>query len=107
VPDSFDGVVVLLGDMPRVTAGHIDGLIAAFGSDARVPIVVPLHEGRHGNPVLWPADLFPKLLQLEGDSGAKRLIAAHPARVVEVDLGTDAIFADVDTPEALAQMRGS
>ena len=46
------------------------------------------------------------MLQLDGDAGAKRLLAAHADRVREVDLGTDAIFADVDTPEALAELRG-
>jgi molybdenum cofactor cytidylyltransferase len=45
------------------------------------------------------------LLQLDGDAGAKRLIAAHTAQVREVALGTTAIFADIDTPEALAALR--
>ena len=45
------------------------------------------------------------MLQLDGDAGARRLLAAHADRVREVDLGTDAIFADVDTPEALAKVR--
>ena len=49
---------------------------------------------------------FAEMLQLEGDAGARRLLAAHADDVREVDLGTDAIFADVDTPEALAQLRG-
>jgi CTP:molybdopterin cytidylyltransferase MocA len=47
------------------------------------------------------------MLALEGDAGAKRLLAANTACVREVDLGTDAIFLDVDTAEALAQLRGS
>ena len=48
---------------------------------------------------------FPELLQLDGDAGAKRLIGTHAQHVREVDLATDAIFADVDTPEALARVR--
>jgi molybdenum cofactor cytidylyltransferase len=47
------------------------------------------------------------MLQLEGDVGARQLLIAHADNVREVDLGTDAIFVDVDTPEALAQIRGS
>jgi molybdenum cofactor cytidylyltransferase len=46
------------------------------------------------------------MLQLGGDAGAKRLMATHADAVREVDLGTDAIFADVDTPQELAQVRG-
>ena len=45
------------------------------------------------------------MLQLEGDAGASRLLAAHADRVRGIDLGTDAIYADVDTPEALAELR--
>ena len=63
------------------------------------------HAGKRGNPVLWPRACFAQMLLLEGDAGAKRLLATHADRVREVDLGTDAIFADVDTPEALAELR--
>ena len=104
VPVACDGALILLGDMPRVTPQHIDGLIAAFAAAADA-VVVPVHEGRQGNPVLWPRRYFAELLQLQGDAGARRLIAEHRGRVREVQVGSDAIFADVDTPEALAEIR--
>jgi molybdenum cofactor cytidylyltransferase len=104
-PSSASGVLVLLGDMPRITSGHIDQLIAAFDAADGQAIIVPMHEGRRGNPVLWPKAFFAEMLQLEGDSGAKRLLGLHAGSVREVDLGTDAIFADIDTPEALAKLR--
>lgn len=103
LPPSCEGALILLGDMPQIAPDHLDRLIAALAADA---IMVPVREGRQGNPVLWPATYFPELLQLDGDAGAKRLIATHAAHVREVDLGTDAIFADIDTPEALAALRG-
>ena len=105
LPASADGALVLLGDMPRIESGHIDGLIAAFAEAEGDAIVVPTHEGRRGNPVLWPSAYFAEMLQLDGDAGAKRLMAAHAGDVREVDLGTDAIFIDVDTPDALAKLR--
>jgi len=102
VPEACAGALVVLGDMPQIAACHLDRLIAEF-----VPgtIVVPVHKGKQGNPVLWPRSHFPKLLQLEGDAGAKRLIAAHRAQVREVEMETAAIFADVDTPEELRRLR--
>ena len=99
---SCEGALILLGDMPKVAPEHLDGLIAAFAPDR---IVVPVHAGKQGNPVLWPAKYFPELLQLDGDTGAKRLIGVHADQLREVDLGTDAIFADIDTPGALAALR--
>jgi molybdenum cofactor cytidylyltransferase len=105
VPGTADGALVLLGDMPRIGSDHIDRLIAAFAEAQGRAIVVPTYQGRRGNPVLWPSALFAEMLQLEGDAGAKRLLSVHAERLREVDLGTDAIFADIDTPEALAQLR--
>jgi molybdenum cofactor cytidylyltransferase len=102
LPSACNGALILLGDMPHITSAHLDLLIAAHARDA---IVVPVHTGRQGNPVLWPVKYFPELLLLEGDTGAKRLIAAHAAQVREIDLETTAIFADVDTPEALTDLR--
>ena len=106
VPEAAGGGLVLLGDMPQITAAHLGHLIAAFAEDRGNSIIVPTHAGKRGNPVLWPRTYFAEMLQLEGDAGARRLLAAHASRVREVDVGTDAIFADVDTPEALAELRG-
>ncbi len=104
VPADCDGALILLGDMPGITAEHVDRLVDAF-AEAPDAIVVPVHEGRQGNPVIWPRRYFPELLQLEGDAGAKRLIAAQRDDVREVELRTTGIFADIDTPEELARIR--
>jgi molybdenum cofactor cytidylyltransferase len=104
VPAGCDGALVLLGDMPRLRAEHLDRLVDALSAAAEA-IIVPVQEGRQGNPVLWPRRYFPQLLQLEGDAGAKRLITAHGEHVCEVEIDSDAIFADVDTPQALARIR--
>ncbi|HEX6000741.1 MAG TPA: nucleotidyltransferase family protein [Hyphomicrobiaceae bacterium] len=106
VPTDCDGAMILLGDMPRLAATYLNTLADAFAASPD-SIIVPVHEGRQGNPVLWPRRYFPELLRLDGDAGAKRLMAAHREDVREVELATDGIFIDVDTPEALAQMRNS
>jgi molybdenum cofactor cytidylyltransferase len=104
VPPECAGALILLGDMPGITAEHVDRLVEAFAA-APDSIVVPVHGGRQGNPVLWPRGYFLELLQLEGDAGAKRLIVAHRERVRVVDVATDVIFVDVDTPDALHRAR--
>ena len=106
VPRDCDAALVLLGDMPRVTVAHLDTLIAAFAPAKGAAIVAPTHQGRRGNPVLWSAEFFAEMLQLGGDAGARSLMAKHADRVVEIDLGTDAVLVDVDTPEALARLKG-
>jgi molybdenum cofactor cytidylyltransferase len=101
VPAECDGALVLLGDMPRIDASDLERLIGAFAPGT---IVVPMHQGRQGNPVLWPRALFPEIMQLQGDAGAKRLMAARPDAIREVEMDTTAILADVDTPEELQQL---
>ncbi|MBK9020874.1 MAG: NTP transferase domain-containing protein [Sulfuritalea sp.] len=100
LPADTDAVVVVLGDMPFVSAAHIDRLIAAF-DPARGNIVVPMKDGRRGNPILWPREFFGEMQQVQGDVGARELLQRHADRVDVVTFDDDAIFADVDTPEAL------
>lgn len=100
-----DGAIVCLGDMPRIEASHIDRLIAAFAPKEGRLIALPVHNGKRGNPVLFGRALFPEMMDAEGDTGARHIIGTHADEVVEIDLGTSAIFADVDTPEALEQLQ--
>lgn len=93
LPDDVTGAVILLGDMPLVTPGTVRAVADAIGDDAVVPAV----NGRRGNPAGIGRKLFPLLLELDGDAGARQIFEAHPPRVVAVsDIG---IFRDVDTPE--------
>ena len=95
--DDIDGVVVLLGDMPRVTARHIDRLIAAFDPLEGRSLCVPTRDGKRGNPVLFARHLFDEMRRVAGDVGARHLIGAHEDELVEVAMEDDAIFVDVDT----------
>lgn len=100
LPRDLDGVVVLLGDMPGITASHVDRLLAAF--DLAAPaIVAPERGGRRGNPVLWPVRHFGEMMALEGDQGARALLGRYGDNLLTVPIDDDAIFADVDTPADL------
>jgi molybdenum cofactor cytidylyltransferase len=105
VPESCDGALVLLGDMPAITPELIDRLIAAFAPDEARAVCVASWRGRRGNPVLWSRQFFPDIRLLEGDAGAKSLIAANGELVCEVDAGNDAPLLDIDTPDMLAAYR--
>ena len=105
LPAGLDGAVVALGDMPEVGAAQIDRMIAAFEPKEGRSIVVPVHGGRRGNPVLWDASLFDEMAAVTGDAGARDVLRAHPELVVEVDIGSEGVLLDLDTPEALAAAR--
>eukprot|EP00439_Symbiodinium_sp_Y106_P089449 s1_g1985.t1 len=96
-----DAAVILLGDMPLVTADLINDLIAARDPDEDRYICVPVVGNKRGNPVLWDATFFTDLQNLTGDVGAKALMAENADLVCEVPATGDAALQDFDTPEAL------
>jgi molybdenum cofactor cytidylyltransferase len=107
VPGNADGAVICLGDMPLISAHLIDRLIEAFAPDAGNLIVVPVSDGRRGNPVLWSRRFFNELMTLDGDIGARHLISRHSEAVAEVPVEGHGAFLDIDTPQALeAAQRG-
>jgi molybdenum cofactor cytidylyltransferase len=103
----IDGVIILLGDMPRIGPSHIDRLIAAFSLVDGRAICVPTYQGKRGNPVLFAAQFFAEMAEAAGDSGAKHLIGQHEDDLVEVAMDDDGIFLDVDTPDALTAIRAA
>ena len=99
-----DAVLVVLGDMPTLTATDLDRLIASFDPENGREIVVPVVDGKRGNPVLWGQRFFPDLCDLDGDQGGRALISENADAVVKVEMGAG-IRLDVDTPQALAAAR--
>jgi molybdenum cofactor cytidylyltransferase len=105
VPEAADGAIVCLGDMPQVRAQLIDKLIGAFDPERGALVVIPTIDGKRGNPVVWSRRFFPELMALEGDVGARNMIARYAEAVAEVPLTDTAALIDVDTPEALAEVK--
>ncbi len=100
LPADIDGALFMLADMPRVTAPHVDRLIAAFEAAAGRTVCVPTFDGRRGNPVLWPARHFAGLRALTGDVGGRALFASHADAVLEVAMPDDGVLFDIDRPQA-------
>ena len=101
-----DALVVLLADQPHITTQHIDALIDAY-EHAPDHLVASRYEGVEGVPALFPRRCFEALMQLEGDSGARSLLATErrpsvltSGRLVAISFEPASI--DVDTPEDYA-----
>ena len=104
LPETADGALVCLGDMPRVAAADIERLIDAFNPVEGRAIIVPTRHGKRGNPVLWAKRFFPEMQEIAGDVGARHLIGAYPESVAEVEMASDGVLTDIDTPQALARL---
>ncbi|KGE78173.1 nucleotidyltransferase family protein [Halomonas salina] len=92
---------VLLGDMPNIAPATLVSL-----SDRAAPgrIVRPRHAGRPGHPVLFGRDFWAELAALDGDEGARRVIAHHRDCSHEIGVDDPGIHLDVDAPDDLAAL---
>jgi len=96
LPDDAAGAFVFLGDMPRVPVGVLQPLADALAAGA--PAAAPEFQGRRGNPVLLGRALFPELMRLTGDEGARRVLQALGDRLAVVEAPDDGVLFDVDEP---------
>ena len=104
LPADADGVLILLGDMPRIRPDHLNRLVAAFNPVEGRAIILPTANGKRGNPAVFARRFFKDMQEVSGDMGARQIISEHGDQVCEVALDDPAIFLDVDTPEALAAL---
>jgi len=100
-----DAVVVALVDHPAVASATVRALLDAAQALPGAAIVVPAHGGRRGHPVLFARALWAELLATPDESGARAVVRADPARVVEVAVDDRGILVDVDTPDDLRRLR--
>ncbi len=103
--NDIKAILVCLGDMPYVTAAHLDSLIEAYNPSEGRLICVPTWKGKRGNPVLWDRQFFPEIMEITGDVGARHLIGAYSELVVEVEMNDNGVLTDIDTPHALSSLK--
>lgn len=101
LPKEIERAVVLLGDMPKVDPALVGRLADALAPEQGRLIAVPVSQGRQGNPVALSRRLFPALMTLDGDAGARHLIARNPDMAVEVPVEGEGAFLDIDTRDEL------
>ncbi len=105
LPASVEAALIALGDQPLLAPAIIPALLAARRTSPKL-IVAPRYRDGQGNPVLFKREIFPELLRLTGDQGARPIIQKEPARVewVELDLPMPP---DVDTPDDYEKIRAN
>ncbi len=100
-----EAVVVNLVDHPLARAETIAALIASFRAEP-VPIIIAVHRGKRGHPVLFSHQVYGELLAAPLEQGAKVVVRKDPVRVRHVSLGDPGIVADIDTPQEYRHWTG-
>jgi molybdenum cofactor cytidylyltransferase len=91
-------VLIALSDQPFVNSQTITSLVKAFIANNR-GILIPVYQGRRGNPVIFTIKYKGELLNLKGDVGGREIIKRHPDDVLEVAVNCEGVLLDIDTME--------
>ena len=99
LPGDAAGALVLLGDMPSVPHAILAPLVQAVAASALA--AAPVFGGKLGNPAALSAALFPKVMALQGDRGARGVIEGLGEALARVPAPDAGILFDVDKPDDL------
>lgn len=97
-----NGVLVLLGDMPDVSATTLAALTSYFSRDTYA--IVPTYQGQWGNPVMLGTHAIGDCARLTGDQGARKILMMKRDYVTLVETNDPAILIDFDTHSDFASV---
>jgi CTP:molybdopterin cytidylyltransferase MocA len=98
--EAASGVIFTPVDFPRVLAGTVAGLAAAFWRGGGTGLVIPRYQGVRGHPVCAARSFIPEFLALPAEAQAREIIHRHAGEACYVDVDDPGILRDVDDPEA-------
>jgi molybdenum cofactor cytidylyltransferase len=103
LPPGTKAALIVLGDQPFLDGRIIPALLAGHAQTGK-PIIAPRYREGRGNPVLFSREMFPELLVIHGDQGARSVVERDAGRVALVDFDFP-MPPDLDTPEDYERLR--
>ena len=106
LPPEAQAAMLLLADLPELTAADLKTVLAAVDpASGKLIWHATTEDSQRGHPVVFHRDLFPEFAKLSGDVGARDVVKAAGRKVAHVKLPGDRARMDLDTPEAWAAWR--
>jgi molybdenum cofactor cytidylyltransferase len=88
------GWIIALADMPWIESATIGAVATCLRQGASM--AAPSYAGHRGHPVGFSRDWQEALCGLSGDTGARRLIEAHPDALELIETADPGIIRDID-----------
>jgi molybdenum cofactor cytidylyltransferase len=104
---SCDGVMICLSDQPLIQSSDINIIIDAFEKQNQESILVPTHQGKRGNPIILSHKYKDLILNGQRNLGCKRVIKKNPDEVTTIEMDTNHVIVDIDTPQDYATFQQS
>lgn len=95
---SVQWAMITLGDQPRIDCNVLRLLIKTCAS-SKNSIVIPSYQMRRGHPWLVFRDLWQEIIRIEPPLTLRHFLNEHKDRIHYVNVDTDSILQDIDTPE--------
>ena len=99
------GMMFIVGDQPHLDSLTIDTIIDEF-EDNQEKIIIPIYDGKKGNPTIFPISLKEELSALTGDVGGKEVINDNLDRVKYIEVKNHKAGIDMDTVEEYEKLKG-
>ena len=100
-----EGIILFLVDHPLISASLVEQLVTAFHRSGQ-PIVVPTFRGKRGHPVIFAQRLYRELLEAPAEQGARAVVWAHAAEVLEVPTDEEGVLLNLNDPDTLRRALG-
>jgi molybdenum cofactor cytidylyltransferase len=99
-----EAALVILADQPFIRTETFDRIVEEYRR-THARIVIPMHRGLRGNPVLLDRSVFHEVMALEGDIGCRAIFGSHPDEIVKVEVEDPGILLDIDNQNDYEQLR--
>jgi molybdenum cofactor cytidylyltransferase len=104
LPPATEVIAISPADQPSLEPGLIRQMLAEFRSRGG-SLLVPVHQGRRGHPLLFAARYRDELLISHDGVGLRGLLQVHAAELTEWPTDAAAVLQDLDTPAEYEQAR--
>jgi len=94
--EKTEAFFICLGDMPMVNPDIYNQLIQSKNNKE---IIVPTYKGQQGNPILFSKSIKEKIMTIQGDVGAKKILELNKNKILNVEVGNQSIRKDFNTKD--------
>jgi molybdenum cofactor cytidylyltransferase len=96
------GLLLCPVDHPLISTELVARLIEAFDSSGKL-VVLPTYRGKRGHPLIFASALYPEILAASPEVGARQVVWAHAADLLEIQTEEEGVVLNLNDPETLKQ----
>ena len=94
--EKTEAFFICLGDMPIVNSDIYNQLIQSRNNKE---IIVPTYKEQQGNPILFSKSIKMKIMTIQGDVGAKKILELNKNKILNVEVNSKSIRKDFNTKD--------